>query len=110
MSRVAKMTTFVATLIATAVIGATPALAAPTHGGSGASAITSDLSENGQPVNLPHIDHSIMPVVHTVTVASARTGFDWSAAVIGALAAAAGCIVVIGLVLSVRRRHEPSAA
>jgi hypothetical protein len=61
-------------------------------------------------VNPPHIDHSIMLALHRVPVASARTGFDWSAAAIGALVAAAGCIVAIGLVLSVRRRHEPSAA
>jgi hypothetical protein len=38
------------------------------------------------------------------------TAFDWSAAAIGALVAAITCIVAIGLVLSVRRRHEPSAA
>ena len=109
MSRVAKITTFVATLIATTAIGVVPTLAAGSQAHS-ASKITSGLSNNGQPVNLPHVDHSIMPVVHTVTVASARTGFDWSAAAIGALVAAAGCIVAIGLVLSVRRRHEPSAA
>ena len=106
-SLVAKITTLVATLIATAAIGIAPALAAgsQTHG---ASTITSGLSKNGQPLNLPHIDHSIMPVVHRVPVASGRKGFDWSAAAIGALAAAAACTVAIGLVLSVRRRHEPS--
>lgn len=110
MSRVAKMTAFVATLIATGVIGATPALAGPIHGAAGRQATTSGLSKNGQPRNLPYIDHSSAPVVHRVAVASARAGFDWSAAAIGALVAAAGCIVAIGLVLSVRRRHEPSAA
>jgi hypothetical protein len=109
MSRVAKITTLVATLIATAAIGVSPALAHGGHDqGTARPHVTSGLSQNGQPLNLPHIDHSIMPVVHTVTAASARTGFDWSAAAIGALAAAAACIVAIGVVLGVRR--QPSAA
>ena len=110
MSRVAKMTTLVATLIATAVIGATPALATPAHGASGTQTIALGLSQNGQPTGLPPIDHGSALVIHRVPVASDRTGFDWSAAAIGALAAAAACIVAIGLVLGVRRRHEPSTA
>lgn len=110
MSRVAKLTTLVATLIATAVIGATPALAAPAHGIPGVQTITQGLSTNGQPLYLPHIDHSSALVYHRTPVASTGTAFSWSAASIGALAAVAACIVAIGLVLSVRRRHEPSAA
>jgi len=111
MSRVAKITTLVATLIATAAIGVSLALAHSGHDqGTARPHVTSGLSQNGQPLNLPYIDHSSALVVHRVPVASDRTGFDWSAASIGAIAAAAACIVAIGLVLGVRRRHEPSAA
>ena len=87
-------------MIATAAICAPSALAvgpqtaaasgAQTHGTSGAQTITPTPLAHSQPLNLPPIVSTSALVVHRGPVAFNRTGFDWSAAAIGALAALPG--------------------
>jgi hypothetical protein len=111
-STVARITTYVATLMTIAAISAPSALAI------GRSSWTTNhplfMETPGlthavvsqPPPNLPYVDHSVL-VFPKGTVA---TGFDWSAAAIGALTAAVACAVAIGLVLDVRRRRHPTMA
>jgi hypothetical protein len=85
--RFTKITTWIATLVAIAAIGAPSALAV-----------------GPQPHGQPDAAST-----RGVAVASDAAGFDWTAAAIGALAATGACVVVIGLVHDIRRRHEPNA-
>ena len=114
-ARAFKITTCLAALIAAAVIGASPALAAPGSGwptnhpllmGTGPTHSTASQT----PPNLPHLDHSVL-VFSKGAVASGGTGFDWADAGIGAMTAAAVSIVLFGvLMLDMRRRRVPTAA
>ncbi len=105
-SIVARISMFVAALIATVAIGAPSALADPPYGTT--TGHTQSSATTHQPRNLPHIDHSVLRFRRVAAYRSA--GFDWSAAGVGALAAVGACVVLIGVGLDVRRRREPTVA
>ena len=112
--RVARITTCLATLIATAAIGTPSALAIPrgswetNHPLFVGAATQASPTLAGQPQNLPPNDGIGAVVPARVRVVSQRSGFSWSAAGIGALAAAAACAVAMGLVLANGRRRDPT--
>jgi hypothetical protein len=106
-TRVAKTTAYVASLIATAAIGATPALAGGTQAhGARMQAITPTPLLNHQlklavrSLGIGGHDLSSALVSSQTALASGPAGFDWSAAAVGALAAAAVCVMAIGVVLN----------
>jgi hypothetical protein len=98
-----KITTCVAALVATAGIGAPSALAVgpQPHGQPDVQSTATSTGATNHPL--------LGPQPSRVARVSDRAGFDWSAAAIGALAAAGGSLVLIGLVRDIRRRHEPKA-
>jgi hypothetical protein len=112
-SRVARIMTLVAALIATTATGAPSALALS----AGLRVTPRGAIENVTPTPLmTHPLRNVSPIgalgaalrSNRANVASNPTGsFDWSAAAIGALAA---CLVTVGLALSLRHRHEPNTA
>lgn len=104
-SLVARISVFVAALVATVAIGAPSALADPPYGTT--TGHTQSSATTRQPRNLPHIDHSVLRFRR---VAYRSAGFDWTAAGVGALAAVGACGVLIGVGLDVRRRREPTVA
>lgn len=79
-----------------------------TPGAAQSSVPTAD-SHYVRPNPPPNADVPIPRVVatHAVAVTSDATGFNWSAAAIGALASAGTCVVLIGLALNIRGRNEP---
>ena len=111
---ITKIATSLAALAATAAIGAPPALALgpQQQGAPGVQPTAPSYSTTNHPLLTPP---NVPPGPETPTmlprqaVASDGTGFDWSAAAIGALAAAGACLVLVGVALDVRRRHEPKA-
>jgi hypothetical protein len=108
-STVARISMFVAALVATAAIGAPSALADPPYNTAPSQSVTPTPLMSRQPRNLPHFDHSVL-ALHRTTRITGGTAFSWSAAGIGALAAAGACFVVFGVTLDVRRRRRPGVA
>jgi hypothetical protein len=110
---IAKITTSLAALAATAAIGAPPALALgpQQQGAPGVQPTAPSNSTTNHPLltppNVPSVAET--PTMPRPAVASDSAGFDWSAAAIGALVAAGACLVLVGLALDIRRRHEPKA-
>ena len=107
-SIVARISLLVAALAVTAAIGASSATAQPlSNTGSSGSVAASSLST--QPKNLPPIDQSSALRLEEAS-AYHSTSFDWTAAGIGALAAAGACVVLFGVTIDVRRRRNPTMA
>ena len=112
-STVARILTCFATLIAFAAISAPSALAIPRDSWTTNHPLYVQVTPMHPTANhavpMPQDDHAV-PGLHTPTPITGATAFSWSAAGIGALAAAIACAVVIGLVLDVRRRRHPTMA
>ena len=116
-ARVARIMAAIAALAAVVAIAAPSALAVPrstwmtNHPLLVHTATRSQASgaPNGQPMNLPPIDPSSALRFQRVA-AYQNVGFDWTAAGIGALAAAGASAVVFGVMFDVRRRRQPSVA
>jgi hypothetical protein len=105
-SRVAKITTCAAALLAIAAIAVPSALASPT----GLPLTPQTQGHEGQlPVHSLGIgghDLSFPFVSFQATGASDPSGFAWSAAGFGAFAAAVACVMAMGLVLNPRVRKN----
>lgn len=113
-SRVAKISTLAAILVATAAIFAPAASADPPYNttaghGQPVRTITPTPVMSHQPRNLPPIDESSALRIQRVSAYHGTT-FDWTAAGIGALAAAGACVLVFGVTFDLRRRRQPSVA
>lgn len=108
----ARISMFIAALVATAAIAAPVASADPpygTQGQTGHAAVASQSTTNA-PANLPPVDPASKLRFNEVTASPHGSAFDWSAAGFGALAAAFGSVVLIGVGRDLRRRHQPTVA
>jgi len=124
-SYMTKIATGVAALAVVAAIGAPAALAIsphnPSYGPTGlrysrgepvVTAVQSTPTPTSSLPNLPPITGVPFRTPAQATaasVASQGTGFAWSDAALGALTTAGVCVVLMGLALGIRRRHEPKA-
>ena len=110
---VAKIATFVAALLATTAISVSSASADPpytiTTVRAHHAALDSRAIGTATPIEqVRGLAAEQRPLATRAASSSPR--FDWTAAAIGALAAVAAALVLIGSVLGVRRRHEATAA
>jgi hypothetical protein len=103
-SRIVKLSTIAAILVATAAIFAPAASADPPYN----TALAGPVASNGQPRDLPPIDTS-SALRFQRAAAYHSAGFDWTAAGIGGVAATVA-IVVFGVTFDLRRRRQPSVA
>jgi hypothetical protein len=120
-SYLSKITACVVALAAVAAIGATSAMALGGPPGlrySRGQALVTSVQSTPTPSSSTQINLPPIPGVKIETpatsvaapVATQSTGFNWSDAAVGALTTAGVCIVLMGLALGLRRRHEPKTA
>lgn len=112
-TRVARIMTVCAAVAAIVAIAVPSALAAPRSSWTNNHPLypgtqTQSLAVTTGPPNLPYTDHSVLRFQRVAAYHSG--GFDWTAAGIGALAAAGACVVLFGVTVDVRRRRHPTMA
>ena len=111
--RVAKISMFVAALLATTAISVSSASADPPYNTTTVRVHHAVLRSRPIGKGTPMEQARGLAAEHrplAVGAASISRGFDWAAAAIGALAAAGAVLVLVVSVFGVRRRHEATAA